>query len=91
MVRLLIYGCTPGIRSSRAIKRRCVDDIALRFLAADQAPDFRSVSRFRRGHLDAQADLFTKSRHLSMKLVMIKDASLRTAPSSKRTPPSARR
>jgi Transposase domain (DUF772) len=37
MVRLLIYGYTTGIRSSRAIERRCVDDVAFRFLAADQA------------------------------------------------------
>src|SRR5215468_12614046 len=39
MVRLLIYGYTTGIRSSRAIERRCADDVAFRFLAADQAPD----------------------------------------------------
>uniref|UniRef100_UPI0038D35C8B transposase n=1 Tax=Streptomyces shenzhenensis TaxID=943815 RepID=UPI0038D35C8B len=47
MLRLLIYGYTTGVRSSRAIERKCADDIAFRFLAADQAPDFRSVSRFR--------------------------------------------
>lgn len=28
MVRLLIYGYTTGVRSSRAIERRCVDDVA---------------------------------------------------------------
>ncbi|MGI5517457.1 transposase [Streptomyces sp. CA-106131] len=39
MVRLLIYGYTTGIRSSRAIERKCADDVAFRFLAADQAPD----------------------------------------------------
>ncbi|MFJ9691243.1 transposase [Kitasatospora sp. NPDC101183] len=48
MVRLLICGYTTGVHSSRAIERKCVDDIAFRFLAADQAPDFRSISRFRR-------------------------------------------
>ncbi len=49
MVRLLIYGCTTGVRSSRAIQRKCVDDVAFRFLSADQAPDFRSIARFRPG------------------------------------------
>lgn len=44
MVRLLIYGCTTGVRPSRAIERKCVDDVAFRFLAADQEPDFRSRS-----------------------------------------------
>lgn len=38
MVRLLIYGYTTGVRSSRAIERRLADDVAFRFLAAGQAP-----------------------------------------------------
>ncbi|MEV4921318.1 transposase [Streptomyces roseoverticillatus] len=71
MVRRLIYGYTTGVRSSRAIERRCVDDVAFRFLAADQAPDYRSIARFRR-HLDALADLFLQSLHLAQKLGMVK-------------------
>ncbi|MGP4049627.1 IS1182 family transposase [Streptomyces sp. 2A115] len=72
MVRLLIYGYTTGVRSSRAIERKCADDIAFRFLAADQAPDFRSIARLHRRHLDALAGLFTQSLHLAMKLGMVK-------------------
>ncbi|HJD83265.1 IS1182 family transposase [Kitasatospora aureofaciens] len=72
MVRLLIYGYTTGVRSSRAIERKCSDDVAFRFLAADQTPDFRSIARFRRRHLDALADLFTQSLHLATKLGMVK-------------------
>ena len=40
MVRLLVYGYTTGVRSSRAIERRCADDVAFRYLAAGQGPDF---------------------------------------------------
>ena len=65
MVRLLIYGYTTGVRSSRAIERKCVDDVAFRFLAADQAPDYRSIARFRRRQLDAPAGLFIQSLHLA--------------------------
>jgi transposase len=72
MVRLLIYGYTTGVRSSRAIERKCTDDVAFRYLAADQAPDFRSISRFRRHHLDALAGLFLQSLHLAQKLGMVK-------------------
>lgn len=72
MVRLLIYGYTTGVRSSRAIERKCVDDVAFRFLAADQAPDFRSIARFRRRHLDGLAGLFLQSLHLAQKLGMVK-------------------
>jgi hypothetical protein len=72
MVRLLIYGYTTGIRSSRPIERKCADNVAFRFLAADQAPDFRSIARFRRRHLHALADLFLQSLHLAQKLGMVK-------------------
>jgi hypothetical protein len=68
----LIYGYTTGVRSSRAIERRCVDDVAFRFLAADQAPDYRSIARFRRRHLDVLADLFTQSLRLAQRLGMVK-------------------
>jgi transposase len=71
MLRLLVYGYTTGVRSSRAIERRLADDVAFRFLAAGQAPDFRSISRFRRRHLDALAGLFTQSLHLATKLGMV--------------------
>jgi transposase len=72
MLRLLIYGYSTGVRSSRAIEGKCVDDVAFRFLAADQAPDFRSIARFRRRHLQALADLFTQSLHLAQRLGMVK-------------------
>ncbi len=40
MVKILIYGYARGITSSRALERRCHDDIAFAFLTAQQAPDF---------------------------------------------------
>jgi transposase len=72
MLRLLIYGYTTGVRSSRAIERKCVDDVAFRYLAAGKGPDFRSISRFRRRHLGALAGLFTQSLRLAQRLGMVK-------------------
>ena len=72
MVRLLIYGYSVGVRSSRAMERTCVEDVAFRFLAADQAPDYRSIARFRRRHLDALAELFTQSLRLAQRLGMVR-------------------
>jgi transposase len=60
MLKLLIYGYTTGVRSSRAIERRCHDDVAFRFLAANAAPDHRTIARFRRRHLDALKGLFVE-------------------------------
>ncbi len=72
MVRLLIYGYTTGMRSSRGIARRCVDDVAFRFLAAGQCPDFRSIAKFRRRHLDALAGLFLQSLRLATGMGLVK-------------------
>jgi transposase len=72
MLRLLIYGYMTGVRSSRAIERKCLDDVGFRWLAADQAPDFRSIARFRRRHLNALADLFVQSLRLAQRLGMVK-------------------
>ena len=58
MVALLLYAYAVGERSSRGIERRCVEDVAFRVIAANQAPDHTTVNRFRARHQDALADLF---------------------------------
>jgi hypothetical protein len=60
MLKLLLYGYSTGITSSREIERRCVVDVAFRWLAANATPDYRSIARFRRRHLGALDDLFTQ-------------------------------
>ena len=47
MVALLLYAYAVGERSSRGIERRCVEDVAFRVMAANQAPDHATVARFR--------------------------------------------
>jgi transposase len=71
MVRLLVYGYTIGVRSSRAIERRCGDDVGFRYLAAGQVPDFRSIARFRRRHLDALAGLLLQSLRLAQRMGLV--------------------
>ena len=72
MVKVLIYGYTTGVRSSRKIEKACHDDVAFRFLAANQAPDFRSVARFRRRHLPALDALFLEILKLCQQAGMVK-------------------
>lgn len=72
MLKLLIYGYTTGVRSSRKIEKACHDDVAFRFLAANQAPDFRSVARFRRRHLTALDALFLEILKLCQQAGMVK-------------------
>jgi transposase len=58
MVTLLMYCYAIGERSSRRIERRCVEDIAVRVICANQAPDHTTISRFCQRHEGALADLF---------------------------------
>ena len=60
MLKLLLYGYSTGVTSSREIERRCQVDLAFRWLAANAAPDYRSISRFRRRHLAALDELFVQ-------------------------------
>lgn len=71
MLKLLLYGYTTGVRSSRAIEKRCTEGVELRFLAANQQPDFRSVARFRKRHREALDDLFLQTLMLCVEAGMV--------------------
>jgi len=58
MVALLLYAYALGRRSSRAIERACVEDVAYRVIAANQVPDHTTIARFRQRHEAALAGLF---------------------------------
>jgi len=64
MVRVLLYGYCVGVRSSRELERACVDVVAFRWLAGQQAPDFRSIGRFRQRHLAALGNVFLQALEL---------------------------
>ena len=53
MLRLLMFAYTTGVTSSRELERRCLVDVAFRWLSVNEAPDYRSISRFRRRDLAA--------------------------------------
>jgi len=60
MVALLLYAYALGRRSSRAIERACVEDVACRVIAANQAPDHCTIARFRQRHEAALGSLFSE-------------------------------
>jgi len=64
MVRVLLYGYCVGVRSSRELERACVDVVAFRWLSGQQAPDFRSIGRFRKRHLAALGNVFLQALEL---------------------------
>ena len=72
MVKVLLYGYCTGVASSRRIARRLREDIAFRVLAANNNPDFRTVSDFRKDHLAALADLFGQVLALCQRAGLVK-------------------
>jgi transposase len=58
MVALILYAYAVGVRSARAVERRCVEDVAFRVVAANLCPDHATIARFRAEHEQALAALF---------------------------------
>ena len=72
MVKVLLYGYCIGVSSSRRIATRLHEDIAFRVLAANNAPDFRTISDFRKDHLGALSGLFLQVLQLCQRSGMVK-------------------
>ncbi len=72
MVKVLIYAYCVGLPSSRRIERGLIEDVALRCLAANNTPDFRTISDFRKRHLEALHGLFVQVLRLCQKAGMVK-------------------
>jgi transposase len=72
MVKVLLYAYCIGVSSSRKIAGRLEEDIAFRVLAANNTPDFRTISDFRKEHLKALAGLFLQVLKLCQKAGLVK-------------------
>jgi transposase len=60
MVALLLYAYCSGIYSSRRIAKACGERVDFMSIVALDAPDFRTISDFRKRHLQALRALFTQ-------------------------------
>ena len=72
MVRVLLYGYATGVYSSRKIQAKTYDDVAFRFLSADEHPDHSTLAEFRKRHLKALAGLFMQAVQLCAKAGLVK-------------------
>ncbi len=64
MVAILLYAYCTGVRSSRQIQRRCVEQVDYRVLAGGLLPDHVTLARFRARHAEALAAVFIDSLRL---------------------------
>jgi transposase len=72
MVALVLYNYAVGVRSSRAIERRCVEDVPCRYIAANRAPDHVTINRFRGRFEDALSGLFAEVLALCARAGMVR-------------------
>lgn len=72
MTKLLVYACSTGRLSSRAIERACYEEVSFRVLSGGNTPDHTSVSSFRKRHLKDLAGLFSQVPALCRQAGMVK-------------------
>ena len=72
MVKVLLYAYATGTYSSRRIEAKLEDSVAFRYLAAGNAPDFRTISDFRKRHGEALSKLFGQVLRLCREAGLVK-------------------
>src|ERR1700710_3040577 len=71
MVELLLYAYRSGVYSSRRIARACEERLDFQAVTALNRPDFRTISEFRRRHLNALSELFVQVLALCRKAGLV--------------------
>jgi transposase len=72
MTALLLHGYARGIYSSRRIAKAAVERADFMMIVAGDPPDFRTISEFRKRHLQALAALFVQVLKLAEKAGLVK-------------------
>jgi transposase len=72
MTKLLVYGYCTGVFSSRRIQKRLQEDIPFKVLAAGNEPDFRTISDFRKIHIETLQKLFEQVLAMALECGSIK-------------------
>ncbi len=72
MVALLLYGYSCGVYSSRRIARACEERVDFMAVSGLERPDFRTISDFRKRHLEALGGLFKQVLGLCRRAGLVK-------------------
>ena len=72
MTKLLVYGYCTGVFSSRRLQKRLQEDIPFKVLAAGNEPDFRTISDFRKIHIETLRNLFEQVLAMALECGSIK-------------------
>ncbi len=72
MTKLLVYGYCTGVFSSRRMQKRLQEDVPFKVLAAGNQPDFRTISDFRKIHIETLQNLFEQVLAMALECGAIK-------------------
>jgi transposase len=78
MVCLLLYAYCVGVFSSRKIAQACERNLAFIAIVGTERPDFRTISDFRKLHLDAFRDVFVQVLRVAGEAGMVKLGNIAT-------------
>jgi transposase len=78
MVCLLLYAYCVGVFSSRKIAQACERNLAFIAIVGQERPDFRTISDFRKLHLEAFKDVFVQVLRIAGEAGMVKLGNLAT-------------
>lgn len=76
MVKLLVYGYSYGLRSSRKLSRACTHNLSFIWLLGGLTPAYRTISRFRDKYKEQIKNILKQSVHMCLKLDLIDGNSL---------------
>lgn len=76
MVKLFLYGCSYGIRSSRKLERACYHNISFIWMMGGLKPDHKTISEFRKKNKKALASIIKQCARLCVKLGLIEGNTL---------------
>jgi transposase len=71
MLKLLVYGYSYGIRSSRKLERECHHNLSFIWLMGGLKPDHKTIAEFRRKNKEALKQVLKKCVRICMKLGLI--------------------
>ncbi|OHB97045.1 MAG: transposase [Planctomycetes bacterium RIFCSPHIGHO2_12_42_15] len=76
MLKLIVYGYSYGIRSSRKLERACYHNLSFMWLVSGIQPDYRTIAKFRSDNKEAIKQILRQNVKLCIKLGLIEGNTL---------------
>jgi len=76
MLKLILYGCSYGTRSSRKLERACHHNVSFIWLMGGLKPDYKTIAEFRKNNKKALKNIIKQCARLCIKLGLIEGNTL---------------